>query len=201
MLSGLAKARLNYAAISVHPWKTDWKRSWALLYLLPALLFMTGYALPETRLYALCALILSAMLGWRLRVRLKARRHGQAVEATFVSKAIPALARAGFHVEAGRMTQVGDIDLVVSRPGWAATIEIKSFRYWRGRLRDQTSTASPHPGSTATLGDRRGRCGDLAAKCPNQLARPSVELVAPRAQPICCAGVSTTNGYATRPNL
>ena len=119
------------------PWKPDWKRSWALLYLLPTLLFMTGYALPETRLYALCALILSVWLGWRLRVRVKARRHGQAVEATFVSKAIPALARAGFHVEAGRMTQVGDIDLVVSRPGWAATIEIKSFRYWRGRLRDR----------------------------------------------------------------
>lgn len=120
------------------PWKPDWKRSWALLYLLPTLLFMTGYALPETRLYALCALILSAMLGCRLRVRVKARRHGQAVEATFVSKAIPALARAGFHVEAGRMTQVGDIE----------------------------------------LGARRGRCRDLAAKCPNQLARLSVERIA-----------------------
>lgn len=119
------------------PWKTDWKRSWALLYLLPTLLFMTGYALPETRLYALCALILSVLLGWRLRVRVNARRYGQAIEATFVSKAVPALARAGFYVEAGRMTKFGDIDLVVSRPGWTATIEIKSFRYWRGRLRDR----------------------------------------------------------------
>lgn len=120
------------------PWRGDQKRSFLLLYFFPPLLATTAYMLPEARYYAAGAAVLSALLGWRLRDRVKARQHGQEIEATFVARAIPELERAGFRVATGRMTRVGDIDLIVTRPGWTATVEIKSFRYWRGRLRDRS---------------------------------------------------------------
>lgn len=120
------------------PWRGDQKRSFLLLYLLPSLLAAGAYLMPEARYYAAGTAVLSILIGWRLRDRVKARQHGQEIEATFVSRAIPELQRAGFRVEAGRMTRVGDIDLIVARQGWTATVEIKSFRYWRGRLRDRS---------------------------------------------------------------
>jgi len=119
------------------PWRGDQKRAALLLFFAPPILALCAFLVPEVRLYAACAAGLSVLLGWRIRSRVQARQHGQEIEATFSSRAIPELERAGFTVESGRMTRFGDVDLIVRRAGWCATIEIKSFRYWRGRLRDR----------------------------------------------------------------
>ena len=119
------------------PWKGDQLRAALLLFFAPSILALSAYLVPEFRLYAAAAAALSLLLGWRIRSRVQARQHGQEIEATFSSRAIPELEKAGFHVESGRMTRIGDVDLVVRRAGWCATIEIKSYRYWRGRLRDR----------------------------------------------------------------
>ncbi len=119
------------------PWKGDQRRAALLLFFAPSILALSAYLVPELRLYAAAAAALSLLLGWRIRSRVQARQHGQEIEATFSSRAIPELEKAGFYVESGRMTRFGDVDLVVRRAGWCATIEIKSYRYWRGRLRDR----------------------------------------------------------------
>lgn len=119
------------------PWKGDQLRAALLLFCAPPILALSAYLVPDIRLYAAAAAALSLLLGWRIRSRVQARQHGQEIEATFSSRAIPELEKAGFTVESGHLTRYGDIDLIVRRAGWCATIEIKSFRFWRGRLRDQ----------------------------------------------------------------
>lgn len=119
------------------PWKGDQRRAALLLFFAPSILALSAYLVPEFRLYAAAAAALSLLLGWRIRSRVQARQHGQEIEATFSSRAIPELEKAGFYVESGRMTRFGDVDLIVRRAEWCATIEIKSYRYWRGRLRDR----------------------------------------------------------------
>ena len=119
------------------PWKGDQRRAALLLFCAPPILALSAYLVPDIRLYAAAAAALSLLLGWRIRSRVQARQHGQEIEATFSSRAIPELEKAGFTVESGHLTRYGDIDLIVRRAGWCATIEIKSFRFWRGRLRDQ----------------------------------------------------------------
>lgn len=119
------------------PWKGDQLRAALLLFFAPSILALSAYLVPEFRLYAAAAAALSLLLGWRIRSRVQARQHGQEIEATFSSRAIPELEKAGFYVESGRMTRFGDVDLIVRRAEWCATIEIKSYRYWRGRLRDR----------------------------------------------------------------
>lgn len=113
------------------------ERAALLLFCAPPILALSAYLVPDIRLYAAAAAALSLLLGWRIRSRVQARQHGQEIEATFSSRAIPELEKAGFTVESGHLTRYGDIDLIVRRAGWCATIEIKSFRFWRGRLRDQ----------------------------------------------------------------
>ena len=97
-------------------------RAALLLFFAPPILTLSAYLVPEIRLYAAAAASLSLLLGWRIRSRVQARQHGQEIEATFSSRAIPELEKAGFHVESGRMTRIGDVDLVVRRAGWCATI-------------------------------------------------------------------------------
>lgn len=85
-------------------------------------------------LLAGCAL---AAAGWALWRNVRARRHGQRLEERAGSRAAQALERAGYEVESGRMTHAGDVDLIVHRGAWAATVEIKSFRLWRVRRQDR----------------------------------------------------------------
>lgn len=119
------------------PWRRDLALSRFFLVVPPLAAVAVAYLHPA--LMAGCAAVglFCLLVGWRLHVRAGSRRYGQAVEAKFSHQAIARLQRAGFGVETGRMTKVGDVDLIVRRGAWSVTVEIKSFWYWRGRFRDR----------------------------------------------------------------
>lgn len=92
----------------------------------------TGWAMPSAT-----AGLIACLLGAALLKRAKARAHGQNVEAKHAPLATTQLAEAGFSTERNVQIGRGDVDLVVRNLGHIAAIEVKSFAYWRSRLRDR----------------------------------------------------------------
>jgi len=81
--------------------------------------------------------LVACLFGLALLKRANARAHGQEVEAKHLPIAARHLEEAGF--EAQRNVKIGraDVDLVVRNLGHLASIEVKSFEYWRSRFRDR----------------------------------------------------------------
>lgn len=78
-----------------------------------------------------------AALGLASLKRARARAHGQEVEAKHLPLAVARLEDAGFETERNVKIGRADVDLVVRNLGQIAAIEVKSFGYWRSRLRDR----------------------------------------------------------------
>ena len=118
------------------PWRADRVRSGILALLVAPLsavgLYLAGAPLAIAALFALGVIAWSTSY-WR---RASVRAFGKRFEGRAVWRASHALQQAGFQVEAGRMVSIGDVDLIVRSGGALATVEIKSFGYWRSRFRD-----------------------------------------------------------------
>lgn len=113
------------------PWRLDAWRGAALAAWAAVLLWMAGHArhgLP----WALAGAVLLAAGAYFLR-RFLTRRHGKVVEREAVRHLRHALRGAPVDLQAGVMTQHGDIDAVVSDPrtGLTWVIEIKAHRHVR----------------------------------------------------------------------
>jgi Holliday junction resolvase-like predicted endonuclease len=107
-----------------------------LIYLVPAVAVVGLQAAGAPWAAIAGTVALSILAGMRLRRRAGAREYGKRLESSASARAVGALRAAGMTVEEGRMTRVGDVDLIVRFGQRTATVEIKSFWYWRGRLRD-----------------------------------------------------------------
>lgn len=176
---------------SFTPWRRDRRIAALLLFVVPPLCALSAYVLPESRLYALLVAVLAAAVGWRYRQRAAARRHGQQFESTHGPRARSALSRAGFEVEIGRMSRVGDIDLIASRGPWSATVEIKSFGFWRNRLRDRARQQRARRQARAQRGVARADMAViwLPKAKPNWLSR-LVDWLLPERNPVVVRGGS-----------
>lgn len=83
----------------------------------------------------LCAAL--AVLAANQHRRAQVRQHGQHVEAKCGQLAKTALESDGYTVALGqRLRSGGDIDLVAAKDGSSVVVELKSFRYWGARGRD-----------------------------------------------------------------
>lgn len=96
---------------------------------------------PWTLSWCAASLAVSALgLAWLKRA--KARAHGQGVEAKHLPLAVRQLEEAGFDAERNVKIGRADVDLVVKNLGQIVAIEVKSFGYWRSRLRDRARERS-----------------------------------------------------------
>lgn len=119
------------------PWLAQRRRGLALLAaggvsLSASIYAPTGWAMPSAT-----AGLIACLLGAAFLKRAKARAHGQNVEAKHAPLAARSLEAAGFSTERNAQIGRGDVDIVVRNLGQIAAIEVKSFGYWRSRLRDR----------------------------------------------------------------
>lgn len=119
------------------PWRGQLVGAGVMIFVVPAGLVAVAAALEDGAMLATSGAALSLIVGWLMLTRVRSRQYGQRVESRYAEQAIARLESYGFEVRAGQMTHVGDVDLIVRRGRWCATVEIKSFHYWRSRWVDR----------------------------------------------------------------
>jgi Holliday junction resolvase-like predicted endonuclease len=124
------------------PWAAQRRKGFVLTAAGTAGLAGSLYAPPDWTLPCVVAGLAASLVGLAWLKRAKARAHGQGVEAKHLPLAARQLEEAGFDAERNVKIGRADVDLVVKNLGQIAAIEVKSFGYWRSRLRDRARERS-----------------------------------------------------------